>query len=221
MGATQLMILDDGIRARLPESQRHRVAMLVRAVHHRPFVQAEAAELSGAGCGAAEHALDERGQLRLLCAESRRIRNDAAGRSPGGVPPPVAAFRRIGEFDTGPRMPSTQVRGLVRVVGEEEVPHRMLLRPRRPFTVRRGEGVGAFTMRLLAEGPVRAGDGHVSAGCRLRRADREDRRRPRRSPTGRHLRSAVRDRRVHRRARPRREADDGSRRRRRNRGTRP
>jgi len=48
VSAAQIVVLDDGIGARLPQPQRDRVTVLVCAVHHRPLVQSETAELPGA-----------------------------------------------------------------------------------------------------------------------------------------------------------------------------
>lgn len=63
VGAPQVVALDHLVGPRLSEAQRHGVAVLVGTVDHRPFVQPEAAELARPGGGAAQHPLDEAGEV--------------------------------------------------------------------------------------------------------------------------------------------------------------
>ena len=111
----------------------------VLAVDHGPLVQPEAAELGRPRGGAGE---DDLGEVQCLPAvgqerhRSRVTAGDSAG-SPadgefGGVSRAVvlpAGPRRClgaGEHDAGSRVPAQQLAGLLGVVGEEEVLHRML-----------------------------------------------------------------------------------------------
>ncbi|CAI7671373.1 unnamed protein product, partial [Penicillium discolor] len=110
--------------------------MLCGAVDHRPFVQTEAAELPGTGTRAAQHEGDEASELGLLGGEALGIRRHAVGGDPGGVPAPCHPLGRVRQLHTRSGVPAAQLRGLVAVVGEEEVPHRVLLAARHTVSVR-------------------------------------------------------------------------------------
>ena len=143
----------------------------VLPVHHRPFVQPEAAEL---GRPHRRPGQDDPGELQGVPAVPREcldVDGDGRGarRQPSGgefavVGPavilPAGALCRggTGEHDAGARVPALQLARFLRVVREEEVLDRVLLARRPPGEVGVGVAPDTRLMGGLARQPVVLGE---------------------------------------------------------------
>ena len=151
VAASNLVGLNDRIGRLVPDTQRQpRVPELIwgESVDHRPLVQPKAPELRGVLERRREQLLNVIDGLRALREEGGDI-HDRGARRVGGVVAPRSTIHRIGERDPRPRMPLAQLRGLKRVVGEQEVLDRVLLPTMPALTVGGGEGVRALLVRGL------------------------------------------------------------------------
>ena len=140
---------------------------LVLPVHHGPLVQPEAAELGRPGGGPGKNDSGELQRIPAVAQEGADVDSDGRGarRQPGGgefavvgcavvLPAGPLCSGRAGEHDAGARVPAQQLAGLLGVVGEEEVLHRVLLPGGAPGKVRLGVAPDALLVGGLAWQPV-------------------------------------------------------------------
>ena len=145
------MRLDHLVGAGGAQAQRPFVTSLVCSMHHRPFVQAETAELGCSGGG--------RGEQEVQLAQERALFGHVAGADLGSGADCLVALQPgmvLGVFEPYAEagMPAPQLGRTIGVVGEQEVMDRVFLTCCVPGQVRYDEGVHARGVALCAGAPL-------------------------------------------------------------------
>ncbi len=158
VGARDPVRLDHAVGAVGAEPQRPvGVAGLVlgQPVDHRPLVHPEAAEVGRPGRGGGEQRVQRLEQRALGDDVLRRDRHCSGGRARRDlVTPQTGVIGRVDQPHAVPRMPAPQLGRPVRVVGEQEVVHRVLGVALAAGQVRLDEGIDARRVGVRALPPV-------------------------------------------------------------------
>jgi hypothetical protein len=157
VGAADLVGLDDRVRSLLAEAEGDPVPGAGVAVDHRPLVETEAPGEGGPARRGGEQPAHEPDGVTPVREESRGVESHGSVGS-RGVPAPGAVRSRSprGRGQHGPRtrVPPSEPARRLRVVGEEEVEHRVCLAPAAALPVRRGPAVDPDRVRLGQRRPL-------------------------------------------------------------------
>ena len=164
MRAADGIALDDGVGTGGAEAERPACVPHVaagEAVHHRPLVQAEAAEVGRAGERGGQEVADEAHRGAAGLEEGPEVDDHRVADHPVVAPAGPVGVGGVREAYPGPRVPPAQTRGGVVVVPEQEVLDRVGAPARAPGPVAGRRGVDAFDVRLLASAPLRPAQLHL------------------------------------------------------------